>query len=83
MADVIDQDRELDKQYTMDKKLTAIKVGDKLKVAVNGVSDQAELYCVERSTNPLVLKFTLMYYGVSTGKEFVASKALNKWEFKS
>ena len=82
MIAVMPKSKELDPQQSMDKKLTAIKVGDKLRVAVNGVSDQAELFCVERTNNPIVLRFTLMYYGVVTGKEFVASKALNKWEFK-
>lgn len=84
MAEIMEpQDKELDHQYRMNKKLTAMKVGDKMKIAVNGVSDQCELYCVERSTNPVTLKFTMMYYGVATGKELVASNALNKWEFKS
>ncbi len=76
------QDLELDKKYQLNKKLVAMKVGGKMKVSVNGVSDQAELFCTERTSNPTVLKFSLMYYGVMTGKDFIVSNALNKWEFK-
>ena len=84
MAEIMDtQDKSLDHQHRMNQKLTAMRVGDRLKVSVNGVPDQCELHCVERQTNPLVLRFTMMYYGVATGKELVASNALNKWEFKS
>lgn len=82
MADVLDQDQELDKQFTMDKRLTTMRVGEKMAVTVNGVKNQCDLYCIERLNNPIKLRFTLMYYGVATGKEVTALKALNKWEFK-
>lgn len=58
-----------------------LTVGTKLEVQVNGVPGQAELFCVERTNNPIKLRFMLMYYGVPTGKEFVACKALNRWAF--
>ena len=77
------QDYELEHLYRMDKKLKEMKVGGKLKVSVNGVSDQCELHCVEISHNPRVLRFAMWYYGVATGKELVVSNALNKWEFKA
>jgi len=85
MSDAVmeQQDKELDHQARMHRKLSAMKVGGKLTVAVNGVSDQCELHCVERNTNPVVLRFAMTYYGVMTGKELVASNALNKWEFKA
>lgn len=76
------QERELDKQASTNMKLDKMKVGQKWTVHVNGVSDQAELFCVERTENPPTCRFTLSYYGVMTGKELVASKELNKWSFK-
>jgi hypothetical protein len=74
--------KKLDDLSTLDQTLAAMKVGGKMKVSINGVDDQGEMVCVERFDNPLVLKFTLVYYGVLTGKDFVASKTLDKWEFK-
>jgi hypothetical protein len=76
------QEFTLDQQARLHRKLDKIKVGDKLAVAVNSVSDQGELFCVERTENPPCCKFTFFFYGVATGKELVASKELNKWSFK-
>lgn len=83
MPEITEQERNLDKQATLNTKLQAMRVGGKMEVDINGRRERAELFCVERQTNPLTLRFTLMYYGVATGKELIASNALNKWEFKS
>lgn len=82
MAEATQQELDLDQQFSFQLKLEKVKVGDKLKVVVNGVSDQAELFCTEKQNNPPKLTFSLCYYGVMTGKELVASKELNKWSFK-
>ena len=75
------QEKYLSDVQAMDEILSKAKVGTTIPITVNGVSGST-LFCFERVTNPLRLRFLLTYHGVEVGKELTASKILNKWEFK-
>lgn len=75
------QEQDLDNSYWMEKNLRDLKVGQKVDLDYMGMSGELEVFCVERTKNPLTLTLRPRLFGVFL-PEVHASFRDNKWSTK-